>query len=214
MQRGAGLSYSARMQIDRARFLFLTTTLAATTALTFTGGLGGCSKTDTTTDGGGTETDASNADSSVDSSIADASDASTGDATTCLDDDGVAPNCDSFDGGAMCSVQCGSVSRHLKHQVAVKAAGCIDMNMNVSPTCEGGSPACVEAALASACDDPTAAPFCADFVPKCEDAGAGADGGVFTQAECVTFVRGLNAGGRAALTDQGCFGLDLIRLGQ
>ena len=124
------------------------------------------------------------------------------------------PNCDSFDGGAMCTVQCDSVSRHLKHQVAVKAAGCIDMNMNVSPTCEGGSPACVEAALASACDDPTAAAFCADFVPKCEDAGAAADGGVFTQADCVTFVRGLNAGGRDALTNQGCFGLDLIRLAQ
>jgi hypothetical protein len=204
------------MQIDRSRFLFLTSALAATTAVSLSAGVGGCSKSDSTTDGGAVaETDASGVDASTsDSSVADAATADAADATACLGDDGLAPTCDPTDGGTQCTLQCQSVGTYLKHQVAQKAAECIEANINVFPTCEGGSPACVVAATAAACDDPTADTFCTTFAPTCADAGVGPDGGVLSQADCVAFVKGLTGGGRARLTTIGCDAIDFIKLGQ
>jgi hypothetical protein len=185
------------MQLDRSRFLLLTSALAAATAVSFTAGLGGCSKADSTTDGGAT-TDATASDSSpVEDGSTDAADASTADASGCLTNDGLPPNCDPYDGGAQCNYQCQAAARHFKNQVAVKAAACIDQNMNIAPTCEGGEPACVEAATAAACTDPAAAPFCAGFLASCADAG---DGGTITQAECLSIANGLSGGGRDYLT--------------
>lgn len=186
------------MQLDRSRFLLLTSALAAATAVSFTAGLGGCSKSDSATDAGAAS-DASTADTSVADGGVDAADASTADATACLGDDGVGPNCDpNTDGGAKCSIACYSIASKLKHQVAVNAAECIDNHMDVAPTCEGGNAPCILAAFALACDDATADPYCAGVVASCADAGA--DGGAVTQSECVAVAKGLSAAGRTSLT--------------
>ncbi len=185
------------MHLDRSRFLLLTSALAAGTAVCFTAGLGGCSKADSPPDGGATATDSSSDSPVIEDGGTDAADGYTADASGCLTNDGPQPNCDPFDGGAMCNYQCQGVVRHFKNQVAVKASACIDQNMNISPTCEGGAPACVEAATAAACADPAAVPFCAGFVASCADAG---DSGTVSQADCLSLANGLSEGGRTYLT--------------
>ncbi len=176
------------MNVDRARFLLLTTALSAATAVAASAS--GCSATNTATDGGTTTT--------VDSGGADAytADANTGDSSVedggaCLDDTGLEPTCE---GAALdCATLCAHYIPTFKNGVGRAITECIIK----LPTCEGADVAlakCVDDALAQVCPDPTAEDFCAPLSTAC---GPG-DGGVgsLPLAKCNPVAAGLNAQGR------------------
>ena len=187
------------MKIDRSRFLFLTGTLAAASAVALAASAAGCSKADpATTDDAATSPDGSASTDAGTTDASDASSASDGDAAACLANGAQPLDCDvNADGGPPCgTVKCQSAARYFKTDVAAKVLDCLDM----APTCEGPSVAvpCVMEAVAAACDDPTAAPYCASLAVGCADAG---DAGAISQAECVSVVSGMSAAGRTLLTD-------------
>lgn len=182
------------MNVDRARFLLLTTALSAATAVAASAS--GCSATNTATDGGTT--------TPVDSGGADgyAADAFSGDSSVedggaCLDDTGLAPTCE---GAALnCATLCAHYIPIFKNGVGRAITECIIK----LPTCDGADVAlakCVDDALAQVCPDPTAEGFCAPLATACGP-GDGGDGGVgsLPLAKCNPVAAGLNTQGRKEL---------------
>jgi hypothetical protein len=185
------------MNVDRARFLLLTTAISAATAVALSAS--GCSATTNQTDGGtvspipGDDAATTPTDSGTDAYSADASDGAT-----CLTDDGIAPTCESATADATCTAQCQLYLPNYKKGVARAIADCV----LALPSCEGGSTNagvanCVQIALASACADPSAATFCQPLVAECAaDGGTGA----LDQTECQDLAVGLSDAGRVEFT--------------
>jgi hypothetical protein len=180
------------MNVDRARFLLLTTALSAASAVAMSAT--GCSATSDTKDSGTTEP-TPGTDSGTDAYAADAytADSST-DSGACLDDTGLAPTCE----GAV--ADCATICQHFiptyKNGVGRAIADCIV----ALPSCVGADAAiasCVDKALAAACPDPTAEGYCNPLFLACGDPDAG-DGGTASLplADCIDLAKGLNAQGR------------------
>jgi hypothetical protein len=184
------------MNVDRARFLLLTTALSAATAVAASAS--GCTVKNDETDAGTTVTPGT--DSGTDAyTNADAytADSSIEDAGACLDDTGLAPTCE---GAALdCASLCAHYLPNFKNGVGRAITECIIK----LPTCESADVAlakCVDDALAAACPDPTAEDFCAPLSNAC---GPG-DGGVgsLPLTACNPVAAGLNTAGRNELA--GC----------
>ncbi len=195
------------MQIDRSKFLLLTTTISAGVALVASvAGGAGCSSTAATADAGGTDGSTSVVDSGgeTDSSTSDGS-ADGGDGGACLGDLGT-PSCEALgdggadggaDSGADCQLSCVQALTNLRPAVADQAGKCL-LGL---PTCEGGGPdvvACFDEAVAKACPAPDAPAFCARLESLCVDAGA-PDAGAEASAKCGAIASALNATGRTTL---------------
>lgn len=188
------------MNVDRARFLLLTTALSAATAVAASAT--GCSVTSESTDGGATNTtpgtDSGTTDSSTDAYAADGDT----DGGACLDDTGAAATCDGV------PLDCSTICQHylptFKKGVARAITGCLVK----LPTCEGAQleiANCVQNALGQACADPTAEDYCNPLATACDGADGGTDagdGGVATlpRADCIDLAKGLNDQGRTAFT--------------
>ena len=180
------------MNVDRARFLLLTTALSAATAVAISAS--GCSATSDTKDSGTTEPTPTT-DSGTDAYTADAytGDSSTEDGGACLDDTGLAPTCE---GAALnCSTICEHYIPTFKQGVGRAIADCIIK----LPTCEGAQAEianCVQNALGAACPDPTAEGFCAPLSTACGAADGGdAGAAALPLADCNDLATGLNTRG-------------------
>jgi len=210
------------MKIDKSRFLLLTTTLAATaTALVVATA---CNTTSTSTDNdGGTPVNPDSGNSTDAAGNSEGGGDGGGDAGACLGTDQTAPFCgpevEGMDSGvpAKCTTECDSVSALFKGGVAAEISACLDKlpDPTQEGACNTGLPGCVTDAVAKACDDPTAAEFCATT--------CGADSGVedagFTQRECEAVAKALSTQGRETFTncaaESGCgFCFDLASKGQ
>ena len=183
------------MNVDRARFLLLTTALSAATAVAASAS--GCSATSDTKDSGTTAP--TPVDSGADSYTADGAtgDSSTEDGGACLDDTGLAPTCE---GAALdCASLCAHYIPIFKNGVGRAITECI-LKL---PTCAGADVAlakCVDDALAQVCPDPTAEDFCTPLATACGP-GDGGDGGAgsLPLATCNPVAAGLNTQGRTEL---------------
>lgn len=183
------------MNVDRARFLLLTTALTAATAVALSAS--GCTVVSDNTDGGSTPVTpfdaATGTDSSTDAYVA--PDGNYADASTCLADDGLAPTCEGNADGT-CTAICNGYIPNYNKGVARAIADCLE----ALPTCTGAETAianCVQVALAAACADPSAATFCAPLVAQCS---ADATGSPLNQTECQDLAVGLNSTGRGVFT--------------
>jgi len=191
------------VNIDKNRFLLLTSTLAAT-SLAIAATQVACQTTTTET----TKTDASTptADSGPPTEGIDLDGGTRDAAPTCLGDEGAPPLCgpvgeglaDAGDGGtSACPYECSQFGTAFKPAVARALSACLDRQLQL-PTTEGCGAAtvpCATEVLAQACDDPTAATFCTTWLASCDDAGANP-----SQSECVTLVRATTAAARTQLT--------------
>ncbi len=197
------------MQIDRSKFLLLTTTISAALVAGVAGGAG-CSSTNATADAGAADANNSVIDSGgeVDSSTSDGA-VDGGDGGACLGDIG-APTCelgaDAGDGGAACQTNCIAALTYLRPAVADQAGKCL-LGL---PTCEGGAAdvaACFDDAIEKACPEPDAPAFCARVASNCIDAGA-SDAGADVTSKCAAIASALSATGRSTLetcvTESGC----------
>jgi hypothetical protein len=185
------------MNVDRARFLLLTTALSAATAVALSAS--GCTVKNDATDAGTTNPNPTT-DSGTDAYTADAytGDSSTEDGGACLDDTGLAASCDGVP--ADCSTICQHYLPTFKKGVARSITACLVK----LPTCEGAQVEianCVQNALGAACPDPTAEGYCGPLSTTCGDADGG-DAGMATLpvADCIDLASGLNDQGRAAFT--------------
>ncbi len=200
------------MQIDRSKFLLLTTSLSAGVALVASvAGGAGCSSTNATADAGATDATTGVPDSGgeLDSSTSDGA-ADGGDGGACLGDVG-SPTCelgaDAGDGGPVCQMSCVAALTNLRPAIADQAGKCLlDL-----PTCEGGGAdveACFSQAIAKACPAADAPAFCDRLASICIDAGA-PDAGAEATSKCGAIASALNATGRSTLEtcviESGCF---------
>lgn len=183
------------MNVDRAKFLLLTTALSAATVVAATAS--GCTVKSVDNGTSGTVTPPTPTDDGgVDAYAADAyvADGYAPDGGACLDDTGAAPSC----AGAPtdCATACAHYLTNYTNGVGRAIADCIVK----LPTCESATTqisACVQGALALACPDPTAEAFCEPISTSCgTDAGVAA----FDKTECSDLAKGLNATGRTALS--------------
>ena len=185
------------MNVDRARFLLLTTALSAATAVAMSAS--GCTVANETKDGGTTDpnptTDSgSGTDATTDAYTADGAT----DGGACLDDTGLAPTCE----GA--ALDCATICQHYiptyKNGVGRAIADCIVK----LPTCEGAQVEianCVQNALGAACPNPTAEGYCVPLSTACGAADGGdAGAAALPVADCIDLATGLNATGRTAFT--------------
>jgi hypothetical protein len=180
------------MNVDRTRFLLLTSALSAATAVAAVAS--GCTvnntdKSTTPAVDSGIETDGASADAWV------APDAGDAEAAACLDDKGESPSCAAVD--ASCSTACQHYLPNFKKGVARSIISCL----SGLPTCEGAGTAianCVQLALAASCQDTTATDFCTPVVESCKPTDGGTSPLDIT--ECVDLVTGLNSTGRASFT--------------
>ena len=183
------------MNVDRARFLLLTTALSAATAVAASAS--GCSVT-STNNGPGTTTPVDSG-YGVDGSDTDAytTDASTEDGGACLDDTGAAADCTGVN--ATCTTICQNIATNYKKGVARSIAGCL-LKL---PTCESAAmeiATCVQAGLAAACTDPTAEGYCDPLVNVCDADGGDGGANALDKVECTDLATGLNTAGRTAFT--------------
>lgn len=183
------------MNVDRARFLLLTTALSAATAVAMSAT--GCTVVNDDTKDSGATVPTPGTDSGADAYTADAytADSSTEDGGACLDDTGLAPTCEGA--AADCASLCQHYVPNFKNGVGRAITECIIK----LPSCTGVDAVlakCVQDALAQACPDPTAEDFCAPLSTSC---GPG-DGGVgsLPLSKCNPVAAGLNTTGRAALS--------------
>lgn len=177
------------MNVDKARFLLLTTALSAATAVA--SAASGCSSTSDAKDGGTTTTTPTPEAGGTDASTADAS---TADANACLDDTGLAPTCQGSSSDVTCASTCNALTAHYKMGVARAIGDCI-MQL---PACEGAInqiDSCVQSALEKACPDPTAEGYCTPLSMACADDGAAT---TLTQADCLNVARALTTQGRTS----------------
>jgi hypothetical protein len=183
------------MNVDKARFLLLTSALSAATVVAASAS--GCSVTSTDTDAGTVTpvtpgTDASTVDAGdIDAYV----DGSTDDAAVCLDDTGADASCAGVN--ATCTTACEKYLPNFKRGVARSIVTCI----TALPTCDSAEmaiAACVQTALSQACTDPTAEGYCDPLVLECDgDSGTGT---ALDKTECSDLATGLNASGRTAFT--------------
>lgn len=203
------------MKIDRARFVLLTATIAASTAAAVVMGTG-CSSTSTKDSDAGTNTnadsgsptDSGNADGSSTTDASDAAAACLADQATrtavCgASDDGGADDAgdDAGDGGSgtKCAAECGYLFDKYKGDVAKNIHACL----TIAPTCEEDPANCIGAAIDKACPDPTAEGQCSALLPGCADAA-----GVPTMAECMRAITPLNETGKASFVSCMTEGVD------
>lgn len=192
------------MKVDRARFLFLTSTIGAATALAMAGGAG-CTIVQKASDDGGTPLYAKDGGETSDpSASSDAGakptkpdgqqDSGSSAPASCLaSGDAGALDCDALAANA-CDPYCWAYAENYKPEIAKAIADCLVK----LPTCEGAMDAmkaCVDGALAKACDDPTAKTFCTPVTTECAKNNAGADG--LTEAACEGVAKGLTEAGRS-----------------
>ncbi len=200
------------MKIDKNRFLLLTTTIAATAAAALVVSATGCNTVNTvnndgpgngvppTDDAGPTDDDAG---------ADDAGDHDGGPA--CLGNTGAAPVCGPAEEGedaggfAKCAYECDKFNATFKTDIAKSINDCLDLAFD-GPTFEGcadAAPTCVETAIAQACDDTEAEPFCTTLLAGCSDAGASV-----TQEQCTAVARALSEEGKTTLqscvVESGC----------
>lgn len=188
------------MNVDKARFLLLTTAISAATAVALSAS--GCtvqekdkdtgSSGNVPTDSGG-GTDSSTDAYTGDSSAEDAGDASDGGA--CLEDDGIAPVCSDAGTGYTCEDACDRYGVNFKKGIARSIKDCFYK----LPTCEGADAdrlACVDDAARAACADPTAATFCAPLYCSTSTAP-----GTLQKDDCEAVVKLLSTAGRTNFTN-------------
>jgi len=93
---------------------------------------------------------------------------------------------------------CNGARKYFKAKVAERAVSCMN-KLKGDAVCAAMTYDCKEAALRSACPDPSADAVCQGIVQKCPKAKV---------AECKRYVAGLNAAGRAkveqCMTGPGC----------
>lgn len=175
------------MKLDRSRFLMLTG--AMSTAALAAASSNACSsnfKGGTNDDGGSSSGSGTSGSSSSSSGVPDAK--------TCLGETAIqSGNVDCSKGAANCQItyaKCTNIQNGgLKPGVAQTAAACI-INLPTCPDNASTAPVeCVEAALSEACEDTTAASYCAALVSACASTPAGA-GGPFDQALCEKLAKG------------------------
>ena len=200
------------MKIDRARFLILTSVIAAGVA----GAVAGCSSS---ADKGTSSADvdaSSDASTTTDSSSTeDGSTDDASDAAACLAANGDAgpdagdplSDCASLTG--LCGPACESMALRVTQVVGNEVFACMKAKQNQA-ACQSTFTGytlvgdCSDPILDQLCPDPTAASFCAPLVATCNGVDAGApDAGLkhaFTQANCEKYVAALTARGRTSLT--------------
>lgn len=194
------------MKIDKKRFLFLTTSIAAAATTALVVSATGCNTVHTEDDAGSSSGSTPTADSgsNEDTGAGDGGSSSDADAAVaCLGNTGAAPLCGPANEGedagglAKCSLECDHHNATFKTEVAKAISDCLDVAFD-GPTFEGCASAeapCVEAALAKACDDPEADAYCTTLLAGCGDAGT-----TVTQEQCVAVVRALSTEGKTTLT--------------
>jgi hypothetical protein len=187
------------MNIDKHRFLLLTSSLAAGTVAI------AASQIACQTVANDAKNDASAPATTFDSGSPVTPSESTsdaGDAGACLGNEGAAPLCgpaqegEDAGGYAQCSYECTQLTTNFKTAVAREMSACLDRKLAL-PTTEGCAAAtvpCATEVLAKACDDPTATTFCTTWLASCGDAGP-----TPTASECTTLVRATTAAGRTTL---------------
>jgi hypothetical protein len=187
------------MNVDRARFLLLTTALAAASAVAVSAS--GCtvqpSEKDTNSSSGNVPTDsgggADAADAATDGYYADGA---SEDGGSCLTDDGIAPTCEGIL-SADCATACNQYVTNYKKGVGRAIVECVG-KLATCVGAENAIAACVQGALAKACADPSAATYCDPLATSCN-----ADSGstpVLDKGECTDLATGLNQAGRDAFT--------------
>lgn len=183
-----------QMKVDRAKFLLLTGTIGAATALAMTAASGCTVVQKSGTDGGGPAEDPPAQDAAVDTTDASATDGGGTDGGSCLGGgtaDAGAVDCSGLATNG-CDLTCERWAPTFKPAIAKAMADCL-LKL---PSCEGGTDAvtaCADAALAKACDDPTAKSYCTPIATAC----SGSDSGDHvTQAGCEALAKGLSEEGR------------------
>jgi hypothetical protein len=189
------------MQIDRSKFLLLTTAISASVALAGFVGASGCSTSSTATDGGTTDASSSTTDgSSTDGSTTDAADG--GEAGACLDDIVGSPTCEASGAviGSTCQTKCTAAEFNFAAGVAAEIAPCI----LAIPSCDAtpaAVTACIEAAIPKACPGVNAS-ACTSMAATCSD------GDATFLTKCNAIVPALRTGGLVAfetcVTEGGC----------
>jgi len=188
------------MNVDKARFLLLTTAISAATAVALSAS--GCtvqekdkdtgSSGNTPTDSGGGGADATTDGSTTDSSTQDGGDG--GDGGACLTDDGVAPTCSDAGTGYTCEDACGRYGVNFKKGLARSIKDCFYK----LPTCEGADvdkQACVDTAARAACADPTAVTYCATLY-----CSTSTNPGTLQKDDCEAVAKLLSTTGRTNFT--------------
>ncbi|MBX3207156.1 MAG: hypothetical protein KF764_19065 [Labilithrix sp.] len=200
------------MKIDKNRFLLLTTTIAATAAAALVVSATGCSTVNTVNNDGSGNGDPVTDSGPTDNDASDESDGGDKDGgPACLGNSGAAPVCGPAEEGedaggvAKCSYECDKFNATFKTEIAKDINDCLDLAFD-GPTfegCGGAAPTCVEAAVAKACDDAEAAPFCTTLLAGCSDAGVSV-----TQEQCTAVARALSEEGKTTLqscvVESGC----------
>jgi hypothetical protein len=185
------------MNVDRARFLLLTTALSAATAVALSAS--GCSASDTkdTSSSGNVPTDSSTGDAATDGYTA----TDAADAAVCLADDGIDPTCEGTLANADCGTACLAYVANYKKGIGRAIVECIGALASCTGA-EAAMSACVQGALAKACPDPTAESFCNPLADTCNDPDAGGMGDagaiLLDRAECIEVAKGLSTTGRAS----------------
>lgn len=151
------------MNVDKARFLLLTTAISAATAVALSAS--GCTVQEKDKDTGSsgnvpTDSGGGGTDSSTDATTGDSSTDGGGDGGACLADDGIAPVCSDAGTGYTCETACTRYGVNFKKGIARNIKDCFYK----LPTCEGAdvdTRACVDNAARAACADPSAVTYCA-----------------------------------------------------
>lgn len=181
------------MKVDRAKFLLLTGTIGAATALAMTAASGCTVVQKSGADGGPVEEPPDATASATDAAPAETD--AGGDAGACLggeSGDAGAVDCSGLATNG-CDVTCERWAPAFKPAVAKAMADCL----LTLPSCEGSMDAvtaCADAALAKACDDPSAKAYCTPIASACGGSDAGEP---VTQASCEGLAKGLSAEGRS-----------------
>lgn len=184
------------MNVDKARFLLLTTAISAATAVALSASgctvqskdkdTGSSGNTPPVDGGGGT-------DAPSDGYVADSSDAGDG-SVACLGDDGMGPVCSDAGTGYTCEDACTKYGVNFKKAIARSIKDCFYK----LPTCEGATAqrlACVDNAAQAACPDPTTEAFCAPLYCATSTAM-----GTLQKADCAAVGKLLSTAGRTAFT--------------
>ena len=195
------------MQIDRSKFLVLTTVISAA-VLGATTGATGCSSSSSKADVGGA--DATTPDTGGESTDAAANIDSASDSGPCLtNDDTKTASCSAPNGDrrvvAGCDGICSLWIQWLKTDVAEAMVDCLSTRTQ----CDNESTkACAEGAFARACPEPTAAAYCDDLATQCAvdgggDAGDAGDAGdgASLKTKCLAVASAFTDQGRSRFTD-------------
>jgi hypothetical protein len=131
-----------------------------------------------------------------------------GDAAACNDDTGEPGDCAVVSSAESCGLydfqagNCDSASLYMKPGIAAKFVACI-VGQSQAELCDAmNTYGCKDAALKTACPDPTVDSLCNEIVVMCPDDA--------TLTDCRTYLSGLNTAGRDSMyscMESGCYGL-------